>query len=76
MSKSPNIGLELTPENTEMNFIDWRLGLSGDDDKSNMMLLDKEIGELKTHNEEVDSSGLTWGMLRSGLGWKKEKNDT
>lgn len=46
MAKSPNIGLHLTAINdTDKTFLDYRNELSGTDADSNMMILDKAVGD-------------------------------
>lgn len=68
MSKSPKLGLALTPasESTK-NFIDFRSELAGDSSDSNMMILDTELGRVKERCEEYDTQPFTWGMLKLGL---------
>lgn len=54
MSLSPNIGLTLTPlSETTKTFQEWRRQLSGDGDGSNMMIIDREIGEIKQKFPEM-----------------------
>lgn len=57
MSKSPNIGLNLTPnsENTK-TFIDFRTELAGDEDDSNMMIIDAEIGKISSDIEIINQT--------------------
>lgn len=56
MSKSPNIGLTLTPasESTK-NFVKFRTELAGDSLDSNMMILDTEIGSVKERCNGFDT---------------------
>lgn len=70
MSKSPNLGLHLTPETTDENFLDWRLAENGDGEDSNMMILDTEVGAVKERQESIDSTPITWAMLKNGLGYQ------
>lgn len=69
MSKSPKLGLHLTPETTDESFIDWRLAENGDGDDSNMMILDTAVGAVKERQENIDSTPITWAMLKNGLGF-------
>lgn len=45
---SPSIGLHLTADEELRNYKEVRLEQSGEDESSNMMIIDKEIGSLKT----------------------------
>lgn len=68
MSKSPNIGLTLTPrDETSKNFQDFRTELAGDAEDSNMMILDKEVSDLKGRCDSLEATPVTWGMLMNGL---------
>lgn len=68
MSKSPNIGLTLTPySESSKKFIDFRTELAGDGEDSNMMIIDSEIGILKTQAETISGTPFTWGMLKGGF---------
>lgn len=71
MDKSPNLKLTLTPvsEGTK-NFIDFRSDIAGDSAKSNMMILDREVGNLIKKNTEYETNAFTWGMLKNGLNYK------
>ena len=56
MSKSPNIGLTLTPASEDTkNFKDFRTELAGDSSDSNMMILDTEIGDVKSRCDGFDT---------------------
>lgn len=68
MSKSPKLGLHLTPETTDEHFLDWRLAENGDGEGSNMMILDTVVGAVKERQENIDSQPITWAMLKNGLG--------
>lgn len=47
-SYTPNIDLLLTPESdTTTTFKEWRTGINGEGDNSNMSKIDKEVGQLK-----------------------------
>ncbi len=71
MTKSPKLGLTLTPasESTK-NFVDFRSQLAGDSTDSNMMILDTEVGKVKDRCEVYDTQPFTWGMLKNGFGNK------
>ena len=70
MSKSPNIGLTLTPASEDTkNFKDFRTELAGDSPDSNMMILDTEIGDVKSRCDELDTEPISWGMLKNGFGY-------
>lgn len=67
MSKSPNIGLTLTPSSdNEKKFLAFRTEIAGDSDESNMMILDKEIAALKAQYGVLVTQ-ITWGHLKNGL---------
>lgn len=64
MSKSPKLGLTLTPASeSSKTFIAFRTELAGDSADSNMMILDAEVGKLK---EKCDAP-FTWEMMKNGL---------
>lgn len=66
MSKSPNLGLNLTSAtDDDVYFLAFRTLLAGDSSDSNMMILDKEIGSIKKDIEELDKP-MTWGALKNG----------
>ena len=65
---SPNIGLHLTDEDDSRNFIELRLELSGEDEESNMMIIDGEIGSIK--QSVVYSSAEPTGQ-KEGNVWNK-----
>lgn len=68
MSKSPKLGLTLTPATESLkSFIDFRTELAGDSTESNMMILDTEVGEIKEKCNEYDTTPFTWGKLKNGL---------
>lgn len=67
MSKSPKLGLTLTPQTTDIHFIDWRLAENGDGEGSNMMILDTVIGTVKERQESMDNTPVTWAMLKNGF---------
>lgn len=67
MSKSPKLGLHLVPEKTTENFLDWRLKENGEEDDSNMMILDAAVGAVQDWQESINNSPITWGMLKNGL---------
>lgn len=49
MIKSPNIGLHLVPASDDTKYFkDWRVEMSGDDETSNMMIIDSEIQGIKS----------------------------
>lgn len=63
MAKTPNINLTTTAlTDTTKTFKTFRDEMAGTGATSNMMIIDKEIGAIKT-------TPLTWGMLKYGLGW-------
>jgi len=68
---SPNIGLHLTDIDDSRNFIDLRLELSGAEEGSNMMILDKEIGKIKnqiiysTSEPSNQDTGDIWNEIIS-----------
>ena len=68
MDKSPNIGLNLTPssDNTK-KFKEFRTELAGDGADSNMMIIDTEVGEIKNRCETLETTPITWGMLKNGF---------
>lgn len=48
MSKTINIKLNITPASeSDKKFSDFREELAGDSENSNMVIIDREIGELK-----------------------------
>lgn len=49
---SPNIGLHLTERDENRNFIELRLELSGTGEDSNMMIIDREIGNIKAQRNQ------------------------
>lgn len=68
MSKSPKLGLNLTPASESLkNFVVFRTELAGDASDSNMMILDTEVGAIKEQCEKISSQNFTWGMLKNGL---------
>lgn len=67
MGKSPKLGLHLIPETTTENFLDWRLKENGETDDSNMMILDAAVGAVQEWQGSIDSTPITWGMLKNGL---------
>lgn len=68
MDKTKNIGLALTPEeDTQKTFRKFRKEMAGDDDHSNMMLLDSAYGRLYRHQTAIEEAQFTWGMLREGF---------
>lgn len=80
-SFTPNIDLLLTPaDDTTTTFKEWRTGINGDNNNSNMAKIDKAIGDLNQNcselNAKVDAvfdknSVQTWkdvqSIVRSGL---------
>lgn len=69
MSKSPNIGLTLTPASDKSKtFIKFRTELAGEDSGSNMMIIDSEIAALKDAINNISLQPFTWGMLKNGFG--------
>ena len=48
MALSPNLGLHLVPQHTTKTVQEWRLEENGTGEDSNMMILDKAVGELQT----------------------------
>lgn len=66
---SPNIGLHLTADEELRNYKEVRLEQSGEDESSNMMIIDKEIGGLKTRvifsssEPEDQAIGDTWNEI-------------
>lgn len=67
MEKTPKLGLHLLPEQTTENFLDWRLKENGDNDESNMMILDAAVGAVQEWKDSIDAAPITWGMLKNGL---------
>ena len=56
MSKSPNIGLTLTPQTeSTKRFLDFRTELAGDTEDSNMMIIDTEIGAVYERCDGIDA---------------------
>lgn len=69
MSKSPNLGLTLTAASEKTKrFADFRTELAGDAETSNMMIIDRELGKVIDRCEEYDTTPITWGNLKNGLG--------
>lgn len=69
MPESPTIGLHLTPESEETKiFREWRTEMSGDDENSNLMIIDSAFKDVQDKITEIDSTPITWGMLKNGLG--------
>ena len=70
---SPNISLHLTVADETRNYQEVRLEQSGDNQDSNMMIIDKEIGSLKDWKSkhvvyspsepENQSAGDTWNEI-------------
>lgn len=70
MATTPNIGLTTTAlTDTTKTFRTFRNELAGTASTSNMMIIDTEVGALKTWKSGLNQSPLTWGMLKYGLGW-------
>lgn len=77
MSYTPNINLMLTSEgDTTTTFKEWRVGINGENDDSNMSKIDKAIGDLTQTcsrlSAKIDDATLqTWkdvqAIVRSGL---------
>lgn len=60
--KTPNIGLALNgvkSEDTQMTFREWRLRVNGEDNDSNMEILDAEIGAAKEKITELEGRSLS-----------------
>ena len=60
--KTPNIGLALNgvkSEDTQMTFREWRLRVNGEDNDSNMEILDAEIGAAKEKIDELEGQSLS-----------------
>lgn len=60
--KTPNIGLALNgvkSEDTQMTFREWRLRVNGEDNDSNMEILDTEIGAVKKKMTELEGQSLS-----------------
>lgn len=67
MSKSPYLGLELTAEaEGEKKFSVWRVEMSGDDETSNMMLIDSKMREIADSISNIKLTAFTWGDLKNG----------
>lgn len=49
---SPNIGLHLTESDERRNYMELRLEISGTDEDSNMMIIDREIGDIKKRRDK------------------------
>lgn len=83
-SFTPNIDLLLTPaDDTTTTFKEWRVGINGENDNSNMAKIDKAIGDLNQNCSELSAkvdtvfdkkSVQTWkdvqSIVRSGLASK------
>lgn len=70
MSKTPNLNLELTPENAgSLDFLEWRQSVNGEKD-SNMQKIDTAFGELKENytNSKKDIGAHTGAELSSSTG--------
>lgn len=77
MEKSPNLGLTLTPlSQSSKTFQAFRLEMAGDDETSNLMILDAEIAKLIARLAAYDSGAFTWGMLKDGFGTKAQAEET
>ena len=60
--KTPNIGLALNgvkSEDTQMTFREWRLRVNGEDNDSNMEIIDTEIGTVKKKITELEGQSLS-----------------
>lgn len=67
MDKSPFLGLSLTPVSEgNKKFIVFRTEIAGDDDGSNMMLIDTAISNLSKRQGMMESAKFTWGTLKDG----------
>ena len=56
MSKTPNLNLLLTPEDdTSTTFKDWRVGMNGEDENSNMSKIDQAYGALNEQTQRIQS---------------------
>lgn len=53
MGNSPKLGLHLIPEATTGNFLDWRLKENGENDDSNMMILDAAVGDMRDWKDNL-----------------------
>ncbi len=65
---SPHIGLHLTEDNELRNYKEVRLEQSGENAASNMMIIDKEIGRLKT---QIIFSSSTPANQNEGDTWNE-----
>lgn len=54
---TPNIGLALTPEETNETFKVWRTKLNGEQN-SNMTIIDEKIGEISQNIDELDNNKI------------------
>lgn len=73
MDKSPRLSLTLTPAaESEKRFRDFRTELAGDEPESNMMILDTAVGGAMDRLDAHDSTPITWGMAKNGLGYEPE----
>lgn len=65
--KSPYLNLELTPKTEgDKKFAVWRTEMSGDEDTSNMMLIDRKMKELADKISQIKLTAFTWGDLKNG----------
>ena len=65
--KSPYLNLELTPKTDgDKKFAVWRTEMSGDEDTSNMMLIDRKMKELADKISQIKFTAFTWGDLKNG----------
>lgn len=68
MSKSPYLNLELTPESENTKkFSAWRVEMAGDEETSNMMLIDTKMKEVADGVAGIKAKTFTWGDLKNGL---------
>lgn len=65
--KSPYLNLELTPKTDgDKKFAVWRTEMSGDEDTSNMMLIDRKMKEFADKISQIKFTAFTWGDLKNG----------
>lgn len=71
MSKSPYLELTLTPASEgDKKFSVWRTEMAGDEETSNMMLIDAKMRELAESVANIKLTAFTWGDLKNGTSQK------
>lgn len=73
MSKSTNLGLELTgtsAADTSQSFLTWRQKINGESSDSNMNIIDSAVGDLKSALETVEGAAALGSDTLLPLAWE------